>query len=117
LEIWGSSLTLNWDMDKSALKSITAYRQNYYDLNGDSDATELYSSALFQTERQHQFSEELQLTGKLVGDRLDYAFGLYYFDEGGFIHDYVTFGGGLFQVDGNNLLDTKSPAEAGELVI
>ena len=36
--------------------------------------------------------------------------GLYYFNEGGYIHDYVTFGGGLLQIDGPNTLDTTSYA-------
>jgi iron complex outermembrane receptor protein len=61
------------------LKSITAYRVSNYDLNGDSDATELYSSALFQRERQHQFSEELTVQAN-VGAFQGVA-GLYYLTE------------------------------------
>ena len=61
-------------------------------------------------EAQHQISEELQLIGDLLDSRLKLVAGLYYFNEGGYIHDYVTFGGGLLQVDGPNTLNTTSYA-------
>ena len=61
------------------LKSITAYRVSNYDLDGDSDATELYSSALFQSERQHQFSEEL--TAQANVGAFQGVTGLYYLTE------------------------------------
>jgi len=52
----------------------------------------------------------VQLLGDLFDSRLKLVAGLYYFNEGGYIHDYVTFGGGLLQVDGPNTLDTTSYA-------
>jgi iron complex outermembrane receptor protein len=35
---------------------------------------------------------------------------LYFFNEGGIIHDFVTFPAGLLQIDGNNTLDTTTYA-------
>src|SRR6202041_1457434 len=61
-------------------------------------------------EGQHQVSEEVQLIGDLLDSRLKLVAGLYYFNEGGYIHDFVTFGGGLLQVDGPNTLNTTSYA-------
>jgi len=43
--------------------------------------------------RQHQWqiSQEFQLIGKAFDDKLNYVTGLYYFNEGGYVHDYVPF--------------------------
>src|SRR3546814_5918446 len=51
--------------------------------------------------KQHQFSEELQLSGKAFNDKLDYLVGAYYFSEGGRESEDVAFAGGLFQIVGN----------------
>jgi iron complex outermembrane receptor protein len=76
----GISEDINFHLAEAVtLKSITAYRVSNYDLNGDSDATELYSSALFQSERQHQFSEELTAQANVGG--LQAVAGLYYLTE------------------------------------
>jgi iron complex outermembrane receptor protein len=45
-----------------------------------------------------------------MDSRLKLVGGLYYFNEGGYIHDFVTFGGGLLQIDGPNSLETTSYA-------
>ena len=50
-------------------------------------------------QKQDQFSQEFQLTGQAMGDKLDYVVGLYYFQEDGFVHDFVPFGSTLFIYD------------------
>jgi iron complex outermembrane recepter protein len=76
----GISEDINYHLTKDVtFKSITAYRVSNYDLDGDSDATELYSSALFQSERQHQFSEELWAQANVGA--LQGVAGLYYLTE------------------------------------
>jgi iron complex outermembrane recepter protein len=76
----GISEDINFQLTKElTFKSITAYRVSDYDLDGDSDATELYSSALFQSERQHQFSEEL--TAQANAGPFQGVAGLYYLTE------------------------------------
>ena len=59
---------------------------------------------------QHQFSEELHLSGTALSERLRWLLGAYYFDEGGRLVDYVTIAGGLLQVLGPNVLDTEALA-------
>jgi iron complex outermembrane receptor protein len=59
---------------------------------------------------QHELSEELQLNGKAVNERLNYSVGAYYFKEAGHLHDYVIFPAGLLFIDGPNDLDTKAYA-------
>jgi iron complex outermembrane receptor protein len=94
----GHSLHLNWDLGPQLeLRSITAYRevQAYqYDNAGGpnrppvfqpnapagSSARNFSRYSLSDLE-QSQFSQELQLVGSALSDRLDYVIGLYYFDE------------------------------------
>ena len=80
----GHSLTASWDVsDNAQLKSITAYRKlsSFTNQNFLAGYFGPYAaSKLSFDQSQEQFSQELQLVGK-VGDRLDYAAGLYYFTE------------------------------------
>ena len=107
---YGSALTLDWDLGGPALKSITAYRRLDWHSAQDEDGS---PAAFLETSfemKQKQFSEELQLTGDALEQRLKYVFGAYYFTESGNLHDLVTFPGGLLQIDGNNLLKTRAYA-------
>jgi iron complex outermembrane receptor protein len=107
---WGLALTGELALGTATLKSITAYRRLGWQSAEDEDGSPL---PVFQTsfdENQHQFSQELQITGKLAENRLSYVAGLYYFNEGGNLHDLVTFPGGLLQIDGQNYLSTTNYA-------
>ncbi|HEX7877380.1 MAG TPA: TonB-dependent receptor [Sphingobium sp.] len=116
LTSYGGSLTIDYTLPFDAnLKSITGYRKLKWTAAIDADGSPIELNEPQFAEGQHQFSQELQLTGQAFDNRLDYVFGLYYFTEGGYIHDYVTFGGGLFQVDGDNQLNTKSYATYAHL--
>jgi iron complex outermembrane receptor protein len=76
----GAAAEINYDFgDAAKLKSLTAYRANRLVQAGDTDGTALNIRRTDQYEKQHQFSEELNLTGKLGG--LTYILGAYYFDE------------------------------------
>ncbi len=59
---------------------------------------------------QREFSQELQLNGTALGERLNYTLGAYYFKEEGHLHDWVIFPAGLLMVDGPNDLDTEAKA-------
>jgi iron complex outermembrane receptor protein len=59
---------------------------------------------------QHEVSQELQLNGTTLNDRLNYTVGAYYFKEGGHLHDYVIFPAGILMIDGPNDLETKARA-------
>ncbi len=84
LDIWGASLTLALDVGFGELKSITAYRETSGSFARDADGSPL---AVTHTENfdysQDQFSQELQLTGSVLDDALQFAIGGYFFDENG----------------------------------
>jgi iron complex outermembrane receptor protein len=67
------------------------------------------------TTDQWQFSQEIQLVGTALDDRINYVFGGYYFTEEGDLHDFVTFAEGLLQVDGPNDLKTTNYAGFGQI--
>jgi iron complex outermembrane receptor protein len=77
----GLSQNLDLDVGTVHVKSITAYRES-----GTSNAESLSGMplnyyAFFSQYTQHQFSEELQLSGK--AGKFDWIGGAYYFQEGG----------------------------------
>jgi iron complex outermembrane receptor protein len=111
LENGGIATILDWSLNHDTdLKWINSYRQLKWttgmNLSGSPEAILDTSFAM----SQHQVSEELQMNGASFGNRLTYATGLYYFEEGGYLHDFVTFPMGLLQIDGPNDLETKSEA-------
>ncbi|WP_188062822.1 TonB-dependent receptor [Sphingobium sp. KCTC 72723] len=115
LNNYGGALTVDWDLGGPVLKSITSYRELRWKSAQDEDGSPLAFLETSFEMNQHQFSQEFQLTGKAVDDRLSYVAGLYYFNEGGNLHDLVTFPGGLLQIDGQNLLSTKAYAAYAHL--
>ncbi len=111
LSSYGAALTLDWTFnDALTLRSITGWRQLHWASGLDADGSPIDFFELSFAEGQHQTSEEIQLIGNLLDSKLKLVGGLYYFNEGGYIDDFVTFGGGLLQIDGPNSLDTTSYA-------
>ena len=91
LDVNGVSLTLDWKLSAFSLKSISAYRDLKQFARGDFDGGQInfYQSEF--TTRQHQISQELQLsfeTGRWTG-----LLGAYYFKESAFHNNYITLGG------------------------
>ncbi|HEY3730524.1 MAG TPA: TonB-dependent receptor [Steroidobacteraceae bacterium] len=111
LNSYGLALTADWVLNPAfTLRSITGWRRLHWTPGLDADGSPIDFFELSFAEAQHQISEEVQLLGDLFDSRLKLVGGLYYFNEGGYIHDFVTFGGGLLQIDGPNTLDTTSYA-------
>lgn len=111
LDSYGASLTLEYVIDPQfTVRSITGWRRLHWTSGLDADGSPIDFFELSFAEGQHQISEEVQVLGDLLDSKLKVVGGLYYFNEGGYIHDFVTFGGGLLQVDGPNQLDTTSYA-------
>ncbi|MEM1103230.1 MAG: TonB-dependent receptor [Pseudomonadota bacterium] len=81
LDTWGGSITAEYDAGAVTLKSISAYRgldaNNWQDFDGTLFS---YYDVNVQFE-QEQFSQEFQVLGTSLDDRLDWIFGLYYFYE------------------------------------
>ena len=111
LDSYGAAATVDWDVNSALkLRSITSSRRLHWATGLDADGSPADFFELSFAEAQHQISEEIQAIGDLFDSRLKLIGGLYYFNEGGYIHDFVTFGGGLLQIDGPNTLDTTSDA-------
>ncbi len=108
---YGTSLTVDWKLsDALSLRSITGWRELRWKSGSDLSGSPIQMLNLTFAEGQRQISEEVQLLGTALDSRLHYVAGLYYFNESGFIHDYVVFGDGLLQIDGPNSLWTESYA-------
>jgi iron complex outermembrane receptor protein len=81
LDIWGVSGTLEWDLGGAVFKSISAYRHMKARFGTDPDGSPVTIVNEDDYNRQRQFTQELQLTGKSLNDRLDWVLGAYYLHE------------------------------------
>ncbi len=83
VDLWGLGLTVDWALGDWSIKSITSYRDMKV-VNGVDPDGSIYT-VINQDFRlwQDQFSQELQLSGLSFDDRLNWVFGLYYFQEDG----------------------------------
>lgn len=77
----GHSLTAALDLGGATLKSITAIRTLKWNDRLDLDGTPLDLAYTGRDTDFRAFSQELQLTGKAVDDRLNYVLGAFYYDE------------------------------------
>jgi len=80
-ERFGVGLTMEYDFGSTTLKSISALRTLKAEFGRDGDGT---ANSYVHTNNkvvQQQYSQELQLTGKSLDDRLDWVGGVYYFNE------------------------------------
>lgn len=116
LTTWGIAGTLEYELsDSLSVKSITAYRDSAWVSGSDLDGSPLSMLELSFEQNQWQVSQELQLLGTGLDDRLTYVLGAYFFQERGNLHDYVTFAEGLLQVDGPNRFNTQNYAFFGQV--
>jgi len=110
----GVTGVVNWKLnDAFTLHSITGFRRLDSAFGEDADMSPIPIDHHGFAMDQHQFSQELQLSGKT--ERFDSLLGLYYFRESGGIHDLVPLGAGLLQVDGPNTLVNRSSAAFGQV--
>jgi len=115
-DVFGFSATAVYNLsDTMTLKSITGYRQTSWNIGTDLDGTPETIQEV--TDRQHQFqiSEEAQLLGKALDNKLNYVAGLYYFKEAGFVHDWVPFESILYVVDLANDVENDNYAAFAHL--
>ncbi len=82
-EATGTSATVEYAGAGWRLKSITAARRvDGLALDVDQDGTPYdLAAVLRRSDRQEQFSEELQLLGEAINGRLEWVVGLHYFEE------------------------------------
>jgi iron complex outermembrane receptor protein len=110
--LYGDSITAVYDLtDTMTLKSITAYREITWEIGTSLQGTP-GDGMQSVTDKQHQWqvSEEIQLLGKAFDNRLNYVGGLYYFNEAGYVHDWVPFEGILYVYDLDNDVENKDVA-------
>jgi len=106
---YGLNAIYTWDIsDSMEFKSITAYREMDWDVGMDLDGSPLDMLHTSFIMDQEQFSQEFQLNGVAMDDKLTYAMGLYWFEEEGILDDFVTFPAGLLQIYGPNDLWTEA---------
>uniref|UniRef100_UPI003A8ADBF6 TonB-dependent receptor n=2 Tax=Sphingomonas sp. GlSt437 TaxID=3389970 RepID=UPI003A8ADBF6 len=79
--VWGVSGTIAVDLGGATLKSITAYRELKGFSTSDPDGTRFRLYDQLVDTNQSQFSQELQISGSLARDRLNYLLGGYFFRE------------------------------------
>lgn len=84
VEVWGGSITLTWDVGPFEIKSITGYREFDIGFYNDLDFSPYILFANnHDSYTQDQTSQEFQISGSAVNDRLNYVLGAYYFEETG----------------------------------
>jgi iron complex outermembrane receptor protein len=116
LRNWGFTGIAEVDLsDDILLKSITAYRKSKWKSGLDGDGSPINMSTYSFEQRQQQFSQELQLIGSSLDDKLHYVLGGYYFRESGYLADYVISGEGIYVIDGPNWLKTNAYAAFGQI--
>jgi len=85
LDIWGVSGEVTWEVNEwLTIKSITGYRELEMESSRDGDNTPANIFATRDMFDHEQFSQELQLSGRLLDQRLQWLVGLYFFEEDGF---------------------------------
>lgn len=83
LENWGVQNKTAIELGGATLKNIIGYRELTRSNVQDYDGIPAFLINPFQTTSLRNFSEEIQLQGAILSDRLDYTVGAYYFEEKG----------------------------------
>ena len=96
MDVYGISLTADWQVGGINVKSITAYRDSDVDFSRDGDNSPAPYVETFNNTDQNQFSQELHASGTAFSDRLDWLVGVYYFDENAIDHTDVILADGLY---------------------
>jgi iron complex outermembrane receptor protein len=111
LDSFGGSVTAAFSLtDDITLKSISGYRQIRWLIGTDLDGTPETLQEVSDHQHQWQVSQEFQINGKAFDNALNYVAGLYYFEEAGYVHDYVPFEGILYVYDLQNDVNNKNEA-------
>ena len=79
--VYGHALTIAWDIGAATLKSITAYRNVEFSDSLDLDGSPLDVAFTQRFTKYDAFSQELQLVGTVLDDRLNYVIGGFYYTE------------------------------------
>ncbi len=110
-DAFGGSITAVYNLGNDlTLKSISGYRQIKWNIGTDLDGTPETLQEVTDAQHQWQVSQEFQLLGKALDNKLNYVGGLYYFKEAGYVHDYVPFESLLYVYDISNNVENEDYA-------
>ncbi|KHS43805.1 TonB-dependent receptor [Novosphingobium subterraneum] len=91
-DLWGTNLTLDYDFGDINLKSISSYRDQKATIQFDFDGTPHPYLNLTNNIDLWQASQEFQLTGSVLNDRVKFVLGGYYLKEKGQDKNNLLFG-------------------------
>lgn len=80
-ETYGHALIVSVPLGSATLKSITSYRWMHWSDALDLDGSPLNIAYTARNTRFHSLSQELQITGKAIDEKLNYVAGLFYYSE------------------------------------
>lgn len=112
---FGHALTLTANLGAATLKSITAYRDLAWSDGLDLDGSPLPVAFTQRITSYHAFSQELQLTGDALADKLKYVLGAFYFSEKAETLNPQTYFGGATDLQSNYGSHTKAFALYAQL--
>jgi iron complex outermembrane receptor protein len=113
LDLWGTALTVDWDLGSMALKSVTSYRDLDSFFTLDTDGAPQPISQTQNEYSQRQWSQEFQLSGTGFDERLKWLTGLYYLKEEGTDRNNLVFSIADFLSGGK--VDNDSYAAFGQV--
>lgn len=115
-DVWGTSLTIDYQTEQLAFKSISAYRNVQFDVRTDPDHTPFVVVDRNVSEETEQYSQEFQVSGDLFAGRLPFIFGLYAIREQGDNRFFAPIFDGLETVLGDIIsVDTSASIKATSL--
>ncbi|MBL8264961.1 TonB-dependent receptor [Steroidobacter sp.] len=95
-DVFGASLVARWDVsERLSITSLTGFRSLDSYFSADSDGSPIPQLEQQDYYDQDQFSQELQLSGRLLEERLSWLVGAYYFKETGDNVNLLRFGRGI----------------------
>ena len=114
LDIWGAGMTIEWELSENlSFRSITSYRDLDSSFSQDADNSPVLQDHITHEYEQDQFSQELQLLGSFMDDRMKTVLGIYYFEEEGKDINVVSFPVVLLSSGGS--IDNESKAIFGQI--
>jgi len=112
---YGHALTIAAELGNATMKSITAYRNMDWADGLDLDGSPLPVAYTQRITSYDAFSQELQLTGQALNDRLNYVLGGFYFNETAETLNPQTYFGGSVDLQSDYGSHTKALALYAQL--
>lgn len=93
MEAWGASAVVDYDLgDRTHMKFITGYRTYESEWNSDTDRTPFPIQGTHYLQEHEQVQVEVQFTGNVLNDRLEWTTGLFYYDSESRAYNTTEFG-------------------------